>query len=244
VNARDAMPGGGTLIIRCQRVAVAEGHLKSGDYVELSVQDTGSGMTEETRRRAIEPFFTTKPTGQGPGLGLSQVYGVARESGGTLLIDSEPGRGTTVRIILPASEPPQEPVDSLSQAPRAAQASGEQVRVLVVDDDRLVRRFMSDSLRNLKYDVTDVENGEQALECLEREHFDMLVADFAMPGMNGAEVARAAKERQPGIKVLMVSGYADSDAVEAALGSARQLRKPFDGAELGAAVADTLADVR
>ena len=244
VNARDAMAGGGTLIVRSQRVAVAEGHLKPGDYVELSVQDTGSGMTEETRRRAIEPFFTTKPTGQGTGLGLSQVYGVARESGGTLLIDSEPGRGTTVRIILPASEPPQAPVDSQSQAPRAAQGPSEQVRVLVVDDDRLVRRFMSDSLRNLKYDVTDVENGEQALECLEREHFDMLVADFAMPGMNGAEVARAAKERQPGIKVLMVSGYADSDAVEAALGSARQLRKPFDGAELGAAVADTLADVR
>jgi signal transduction histidine kinase len=244
VNARDAMAGGGTLIVRSQRVAVAEGHLKPGDYVELSVQDTGSGMTEETRRRAIEPFFTTKPTGQGTGLGLSQVYGVARESGGTLLIDSEPGRGTTVRIILPASEPPQAPVDSQSQAPRAAQGPSEQVRVLVVDDDRLVRRFMSDSLRNLKYDVTDVENGEQALECLEREHFDMLVADFAMPGMNGAEVARAAKARQPGIKVLMVSGYADSDAVEAALGSARQLRKPFDGAELGAAVADTLADVR
>ncbi|NJM53913.1 MAG: response regulator, partial [Blastocatellia bacterium] len=114
-------------------------------------------------------------------------------------------------------------------------------RVLVVDDDKLVRRFMSDSLRGLKYDVTDVENGEQALEALGREHFDLLVADFAMPGMNGAEVARAAKERQPGIKVLMVSGYADSDAVEAALGSARQLRKPFDGAELGAAIAETLA---
>ncbi len=241
VNARDAMPGGGSLIIRAQRVCVAEGHLKPGDYVELSVQDTGSGMTEEVRRRAIEPFYTTKPTGQGTGLGLSQVYGVAGESGGTLLIDSEPGRGTTVRLILPASEPPVEPVESQSQRQRVAPGSREQIHVLVVDDDRLVRRFMSDSLRSLKYDVTDVENGQEALEALEREHFDVLVADFAMPGMNGAEVARAARERQPGIKILMVSGYADSEAVEAALGSARQLRKPFDGAELGAAVAETLA---
>jgi signal transduction histidine kinase len=244
VNARDAMPGGGTLIVRAQRVAVAEGHLKPGDYVELSVQDTGSGMTEETRRRAIEPFFTTKPTGQGTGLGLSQVYGVTRESGGTLLIDSEPGRGTTVRLILPASEPPRESVDEQSQPQRAAQGSSEQMRVLIVDDDRLVRRFMADSLRNLKYDVTDVENGQEAIEAAQREHYDLLLADFAMPGMNGAEVARAVKQRQPGIKVLMVSGYADSDAVEAALGSARQLRKPFDGAELGTAVAETLADVR
>jgi signal transduction histidine kinase len=244
VNARDAMPGGGTLIIRAQRVAVSEGPLKPGDYVELAVQDTGSGMSDEVRARAMEPFYTTKPTGQGTGLGLSQVYGVARESGGTLIIDSELRRGTTVRMFLPASAPPQEAVDPQSQRPISTQGSREHTRVLVVDDDKLVRRFMSDSLRNLKYDVTDVENGEQALEALGREHFDVLVADFAMPGMNGAEVARAAKERQPDIKVLMVSGYADSDAVEAALGSARQLRKPFDGAELGAAIAETLADVR
>jgi CheY-like chemotaxis protein len=120
----------------------------------------------------------------------------------------------------------------------------EQTRVLVVDDDRLVRRFMAESLRSLQYHVTEAESGAQALATMERERFALLVVDFAMPGMNGAEAARAAQERQPGIKVLMVSGYADSAAVEAALGTARQLRKPFDLAELGAAVADTLADVR
>jgi signal transduction histidine kinase len=243
VNARDAMPGGGTLIIRAQRVAVTEGHLKPGEYVELSVQDTGSGMSEEVRRRAIEPFYTTKPTGQGTGLGLSQVYGVTRESGGTLTIDSEPGRGTSVRLILPASAPPHEQVDDPTRR-QPAQGSREETHVLIVDDDRLVRRFMTDSLRSLKYQVTDVENGEQALAALERERFELMLVDFAMPGMNGAEVARVARERQPDIKVLMVSGYADSAAVEAALGSSRQLRKPFDLAELGAAVSETLTDVR
>ncbi len=246
VNARDAMPSGGTLIVRAQRVKVVEGHLKPGAYVELSVRDTGSGMTDEVRRRAIEPFYTTKPTGQGTGLGLSQVYGTARESGGTLTIDSEPGRGTIVCLILPASATPDEKVDDVLQtAPnQQGERSPEQTRVLVVDDDRLVRRFMSDSLRSLNYHVVDAEGGEQALATMERERFDLLLVDFAMPGMNGAEVARAAQERQRGIKVLMVSGYADSDALEAALGSARQLRKPFDLAELGAAVAETLADVR
>jgi signal transduction histidine kinase/ActR/RegA family two-component response regulator len=243
VNARDAMPGGGTLIVRAQRVKVVEGHLKPGAYIELSVQDTGSGMTDEVRSRAVEPFFTTKPTGQGTGLGLSQVYGVTRESGGTLTIDSEPGRGTLVCLILPASDAPSKRTeDALLVAPdQTSERSREQMRILVVDDDRLVRRFMSDSLRSLNYQVVDAESGAQALATMERELFDLLVVDFAMPGMNGAEVARAARERQPGIKVLMVSGYADSDAVEAALGSARQLRKPFDLAELGAAVAKTLA---
>jgi signal transduction histidine kinase/CheY-like chemotaxis protein len=243
VNARDAMPNGGTLTIKAQRVDDSERHLPS---VELSVADTGAGMTEEVRSHAIEPFYTTKPIGQGTGLGLSQVYAVVRESGGTLAIDSEPGRGTIVRMILPAGAPPVVRTESHSQpmtTPSGVRSS-EQTRVLVVDDDRLVRRFMAESLRSLQYNVTEAENGVQGLATLERERFDLLVVDFAMPGMNGAEVARAAQERQPGIKVVMVSGYADSAAIDAALGTARLLRKPFDLAELGAAVAQTLADVR
>ncbi len=242
VNARDAMPGGGTLTIRGQVVT-------DGDklpQVELSVADTGSGMTEDVRSRAIEPFFTTKPTGVGTGLGLSQVYGVVRESGGTLAIDSVPGRGTTVRLLLQVGTPPAARSDEGSQSPPTVSGARprDQTRVLVVDDDRLVRRLMTDGLRSLQYQVTACENGEQALATLDRERFDLLLVDFAMPGMNGAEVASTAQNRQPGIKVLMVSGYADSAAVEAALGSARLLRKPFDVAELGAAVAETLADVR
>ena len=243
VNARDAMPAGGSLTITARRVDDAEGHLP---HVELAVADTGSGMTEAVRSRAIEPFYTTKPIGQGTGLGLSQVYGVVRESGGTLTIDSEPGSGTTVRIMLPAAAPPGIKVDEQAATPAALQAvlPRAQTRVLIVDDDKLVRRFMSESLRSLQYQVTDVESGEQALATLERERFDLLLVDFAMPGMNGAETARAVQERQPGIKVLMVSGYADSAAVEAALGNARLRRKPFDLAELDTAVAETLAEVR
>jgi CheY-like chemotaxis protein len=243
VNARDAMPEGGTLTIEARQVDDPERHLPS---VELTVADTGVGMTEEVRSRAIEPFYTTKPLGQGTGLGLSQVYAVVKESGGTLAIDSEPGRGTTVRMILPAGAPPV--VRPQSNPPPTTTPSGvrsrERTRVLVVDDDKLVRRFVSDSLRSLQYHVTEAEDGAQGLATLERERFELLVVDFAMPGMNGAEVARAAQERQPAIKVLMVSGYADSAAVEAALGTARLLRKPFDLAELGAAVAQTLGDVR
>jgi signal transduction histidine kinase len=243
VNARDAMPDGGTLTIRGRLITDADHPLP---HVELSVADTGSGMTEEVRSRAIEPFYTTKPTGLGTGLGLSQVYGVVHESGGTLAIDSEPGRGTTVRLTLPAGTPPTVRTDDDSQSPPTVPGarSRDQMHVLIVDDDRLVRRFMSDSLRSLQYQVTAVENGEQAIASLERERFDLLLVDFAMPGMNGADVAREAQNRQPDIKVLMVSGYADSAVVEAALGSARLLRKPFDLAELGAAVAETLGDVR
>jgi len=243
VNARDAMPEGGTLTIKARHVEDTERRLP---HVELAVSDTGTGMTEEVRARAIEPFYTTKPTGQGTGLGLSQVYAVARESGGSLHIDSEPERGTTVRMMLPAGAPPLVRTDV--EAPPSTTVPGAQsrepTRVLVVDDDKLVRRFMAESLRSLQYHVTEAESGTQALATMERERFALLVVDFAMPGMNGADAARAAQERQPGIKVLMVSGYADSAAVEAALGTARQLRKPFDLAELGAAVAETLADVR
>ena len=243
VNARDAMPEGGTLTIKARPAVDPERKLPS---VELAVVDSGVGMTEEVRARAIEPFYTTKPIGQGTGLGMSQVYAVVRESGGTLAIDSEPGRGTAVRMLLPAGAPPVVRTESISQPTTTPSGvrSHEQARVLVVDDDKLVRRFMSDSLRSLQYHVTEAENGAQGLATLERERFDLLLVDFAMPGMNGAEVARTAQERQPGIKVLMVSGYADSAAIEAALGTGRLLRKPFDLAELGAAVAETLADVR
>jgi signal transduction histidine kinase len=243
VNARDAMPNGGTLTIRGRLVA-------NGDelpQVELSVADTGVGMTEDVRSRAIQPFFTTKPSGVGTGLGLSQVYGVVRESGGTLAIDSEPGRGTTVRLLLQAGTAPTVRADEDSQAPAtmAGARPRDQARVLIVDDDRLVRRLMTDGLRSLQYQVTAVEGGDAALAIMDAgERFDLLLVDFAMPGMNGPEVASAARNRQPDIKVLMVSGYADSAAVEGALGSARLLRKPFDVAELAAAVAETLADVR
>jgi signal transduction histidine kinase len=243
LNGRDAMPDGGRLIISARRTDDVDRHLPKGDYVQLSVTDTGTGMSEEVRGRAIEPFFTTKRVGQGTGLGLSQVYAVARESGGSLDIESEINRGTTVRLTLPMAPPNAVPMPAPSlpvlEEPEQLTAANA-ANILIVDDDKLVRRFMSESLRTLGYQVHDVGDGAEALVLLDRHRFDLLLADFAMPGMNGAEVAKAAQLKQPGLPVLIVSGYADSSAVEGALGSTRQLRKPFDMAELGAAVAETL----
>jgi signal transduction histidine kinase len=248
VNARDAMPAGGKLIISARRADVVDRHLAKGDYVQLSVTDTGTGMTEEVRARAVEPFFTTKPVGQGTGLGLSQVYAVARESRGSLHIDSEVHQGTTVHLILPFAPADAVAPAPIPAAPGAAVAQPEPAKkrasVVVVDDDRLVRRFMTESLRSLGYEVRDTDNGIDALVLLDAQRCDLLLADFAMPGMNGAELARAAQMKQPGLPVLIVSGYADSAAVEAVLGAARQLRKPFDMAELGVAVAEILQTSR
>jgi signal transduction histidine kinase len=244
VNARDAMGGSGTLTIRAQRAENIDRSLPSGDYIDITVRDTGAGMPEEVRARAVEPFYTTKPTGQGTGLGLSQVYGVVRESGGALSIDSVLGQGTTVRLTLraglanaaPGTTRPGLGQPSSPDSPETGQLAS----VLVVDDDRLVRRFMTDSLRGLGYEVIDAADGPAALEILQQRTFDLLLVDFAMPGMNGAQVARAARGKYPDLRILVVSGYADTNALEAAIGSAPQLRKPFDLAELRAAVIDVL----
>ena len=249
VNGRDAMPAGGQLTISARRASSVDPHLRAqhlhrGDYVDLAVTDTGTGMSEAVQVRAIEPFFTTKPVGQGTGLGLSQVYAVAVESGGSLRIHSELNRGTTVYMTLPLA-PPGSVTAAPVVAPVPAAAPERPVAptasILVVDDDKLVRRFMAESLRSLGYEVIDAAEGTEALAALDRRRFDLLLADFAMPGMNGAEVAKAAQLKQPALPVLIVSGYADSAAVEAVLGTTRQLRKPFDMAELGAAVAEILS---
>lgn len=244
VNARDAMPDGGALSISsCVAHHADVRQLPSRPYVELRVTDTGVGMSETVRARAMEPFFTTKRVGQGTGLGLSQVYGVVRESGGMVLLQSEENRGTTVRLILPAATLPA-PVEDHVANPGpatvpAARIDQEKV-ILVVDDDRQVRRFIVESLRTLQYRVLEAGGGEEALNELERTNVDLLVVDFAMPGMNGAELARAAQKKWSDLPILMVSGYADSAAVEAAIGPVQLLRKPFDLAELGSAVAEVL----
>jgi signal transduction histidine kinase len=245
VNARDAMPEGGTFTISTRpAIDLDLRDLPRRPYVEIRVADTGTGMTEQVRARAIEPFFTTKQVGHGTGLGLSQVYGVARESGGTSFIESELGRGTIVRIVLPtpaqgAAHPATVRVGTNTPtlpAPQIAAATN----ILLVDDDRQVRRFIGESLRNLGYKVVDVANGQDALAQLGQMPFDLLVVDFAMPGMNGAEVARAARQAQPTLKILIVSGYADSDAIEPLVGTTPLLRKPFDVNTLSTTVAEIL----
>jgi len=227
LNARDAMPEGGDLFIgTAVREIDADPEMASGEYVELIVRDSGTGMDADTVRRAIDPFFTTKPVGKGTGLGLPQVYGSARQAGGTVRIESELGRGTTVRVFFPRTDQPATPPMPRTMADRARGAGAG--RILLIDDDEDLRSVVSGALETLGYDVTDVGDGPSGLKALESETPDVLVVDFAMPGMNGAEVAQMARKRCPGLPVVLATGYADDAAIERAIGKdATLIRKPF-----------------
>jgi PAS domain S-box-containing protein len=213
INARDAMPGGGTLTIETANIFLgdeyAEQHVDvtSGEYVMLAVSDTGTGMSPETAARALEPFFTTKPAGQGTGLGLSQVYGFVKQSGGHVSIYSEPGFGTTVKLFLPRSV-----IDSQSgtrgRDRSAAPARGNET-ILIVEDNPDVRKLVRRQLTELGYRVHEAGNGPEALQLL-RSGFelDLMFTDVVMPeGMTGYELARLARDDRPSLKVLFTSGY-------------------------------------
>ncbi len=237
INARDAMPGGGILTLSARRTTLETGvsHV-AGDYVAVSVEDTGTGMTPEVLERAVEPFFTTKPFGEGTGLGLAQVYGVAHQSGGTVIIDSMPGAGTTVSIYLPVADliAVPEPVAVGRAGPVVQRRCG---TVMLVDDDDDVRRFLQDVLADSGYAVTALSDGEACLADLEGKAPDLLMLDFAMPGLNGAETALMARRRYPDLPIILVTGYADSDALDTVMGDGTViLRKPFEQAELMAAI--------
>ncbi len=241
INARDAMPDGGELVIATRpRTIDRDPALARGRYVELSVSDTGSGMTPDVAARAFDPFFTTKGVGKGTGLGLSQVYGIARQGGGTVLIDSAPGQGTTVRILLPCTEPA--PQAGSHSAASVAGGPKPTATVLVVDDDPDLRQVLVASLEALGYGVMEAQDGPTGLSVIERERLDLAIVDFAMPGMTGAELAKAARTIRPDLPILFASGYADTDAIHDVAGpGARVLRKPFRVDELQVAVAAALA---
>jgi CheY-like chemotaxis protein len=215
-----------------------------GEYIVLSVTDTGTGMTEDVLSRALEPFFTTKEIGKGSGLGLAQVYGFAKQSGGGVRIETVPGRGTCVRVYLPRA-PLQRPqaVESATIVMQQARCEIGDCTVLLVDDDAAVRAVTADMLHELGYTVMQAASGAAALEMLRREPgIDMLVADFAMPGMNGARLAESARALIPDLPVVFVTGYADTDEIEAAVGrDATILRKPFTLGELREALAQACA---
>lgn len=232
VNARDAMPDGGVVTITAT---------EDDDVVDLAVADTGVGMSEDVRARALEPFFTTKPTGAGTGLGLSQVFALARQSGGDVLIESAPGAGATVHVRLPRSAEAPRPAPPAPPSPFEASDGGAGPAVLVVDDDAQVRAHIVETLQAAGYDVRAAADGAAALAALDDRRADLMVVDFAMPGMNGAELVQAARARRPGQKAIIVTGYADSAALEAAAGDVRVLRKPFDVAALANAVDEALA---
>ncbi len=210
INARDAMPDGGRLLIQTDVVHVAAQHevLSPGDYVRLSVQDTGSGMSAEVIARAFDPFFTTKPIGQGTGLGLSMVYGFINQTGGHVQIDSAQGRGTRIDLYLPChieSTRQQQPTRADDAAPRAAQGE----RVLVVEDEPDVRMLVVDVLRELGYMVEVAADGAAALPLLQDAgRIDLLVTDVGLPGMNGRQLAEIARLQRPQLRVLFMTGYA------------------------------------
>ncbi len=241
INARDAMPTGGSLTVETANIALDDENaaqqmeLAPGHYVKLSVSDNGHGMTEEVRARAVEPFFTTKEAGSGTGMGLSMIYGFAKQSGGHLQLDSELGRGTTVSLYLPRLlEDSGLPDRKASSAARSSQGRGE--TILVVEDDPRVRRVTLGRLRGLGYEVLEAKNGETALEILEGgPAVDLLFTDLVMPGgMTGGELAQKVRQKHPDLKILFTSGYAgqallNSGGLEA---DAAMLRKPYKTADL------------
>ncbi|WP_455808879.1 response regulator [Pseudomonas koreensis] len=249
INAKDAMPDGGKLLIQTGNrhltaVMATKYQLPAGRYVELSVSDTGTGMSNDVMARAFDPFFTTKPTGMGTGLGLSMIYGFARQSGGGVYITSKVGEGSKVCILLPMHEGEAETVvfdDSPLQV-RASSTSDE--TILVVDDEPAVRLLIAELLEDLGYIVLQAERGADALTILQsKAAIDLLITDVGLPGgMNGRQVADAARDVRPDLKILFVTGYAENaalahDTLEPGM---HVLPKPFAIAELIGRVTELL----
>ena len=249
LNARDAMPRGGRLIIETANrrlgandVASFAERVEASDYVSIAVMDTGVGMDAETLARAFDPFFTTKEVGKGTGLGLSQVYGFCRQSGGHVQIESEPGRGTTVRMFLPRQAAPS---TGLAERNRAELARpGGRESILLVEDDDGVRAYAIEALRDLGYRVAEASSGKAALSVLDSApKLDLLLTDVVMPGdYNGWELAEEAIRRRPGLRVLYMTGYSrDAIMWNGRLDpGVHLLGKPFSLEELAAKVRSRL----
>ena len=249
INARDAMPDGGRLTIEISHArldadyAQTYADVRTGRYVLIAVTDTGEGMSEDVRERAFEPFFTTKPTGAGTGLGLSMVYGFVKQSGGNIQLDSELGRGATVRVFLPLAEVVRDGAE-----PRRGKADhdvmpGGSETILLVEDDPRLRRVASRRLRSLGYQVIEADNGANALTLLAAHaEIAMIFTDFVMPGgMNGKELAEAALAAKPAIKILFTSGYAEP-AARGKLRAESWLKKPYTAIELARRIRDVLVE--
>ena len=243
VNSRDAMPEGGTLTITTRGREVKDGdsvsELKPGEYVVLTVADTGEGIAPPLLSKVFDPFFTTKPVGSGTGLGLSQVYGFARQSGGLAFVRSEVGAGTTVEMLFPVA-PADSPeiLDAVEHPVHRKVAHAH--KILVVEDDADVRRVIVECLGLIGYSVTEAPNGTAGLAAMAASRPDLLVVDYAMPDMTGAEVIAKAREMWRDLPVILATGYADMAAVERLAGKPAILRKPFDITTLGDAVAVAL----
>jgi signal transduction histidine kinase len=240
-NARDAMPDGGTLSISAERRSGAVApELPAGDYVALTIADTGVGMPPEVAARAVEPFFTTKGVGRGTGIGLSMAFGVARQSGGVLTIQTEEGKGTAITLLLPlaATEPAREVQDDAKRDTRADLTG---YRIALVDDDGHVRASLADMLRTAGAEVEEAHDGASGVALVKAKPPHLLVVDFAMPGMSGADVARLVRAEDSQLPVIVVTGYAESETLDSIAGpQVSVLRKPFESHQLLRAIADML----
>ena len=253
VNARDAMPQGGKLTIRTANVAEAESRsfkeqgFKPGDYVLLEVADTGIGMSAEVMEKIFEPFFTTKGVGEGTGLGLSTVYGIVKQTGGYIYVDSKPGAGTTFRMLFPRHHQQRAEetaaAESDEPAPAPADLTGS-ASILLVEDEEAVRAFAGRALSARGYTVYEAASGPEALDLLKDivNPLDLVISDVVMPGMDGPTLMRELRQRQPDVKIIFVSGYAE-DVFERNLPEDETyqfLPKPFSLKELATTVKETL----
>lgn len=216
INARDAMPQGGELTVETSMVELDQAHvaaepdMQAGRYVAIAVSDTGVGISEDMLEKVFEPFYTTKPIGQGTGLGLSMIYGFARQSGGRVRIHSQPGQGTTVSLHLPAND-----AASLEQTPSAVGwvREGKGQSVLLIEDDPSVRMMVRELLNELQYEVHEAPNADAALPILTSNRtIDLMLSDVGLPGMNGRQLAEIARRHRPALPILFLTGYAESAA--------------------------------
>jgi two-component system, cell cycle sensor histidine kinase and response regulator CckA len=260
VNARDAMPDGGKLSVKTANVSARDSGqlaykgMPAADYVRIDIADTGTGIPADIRDKIFEPFFSTKEVGKGTGLGLSTVYGIVKQTGGFIYVDSEEGEGTSFHIFLPRHHPEQEAQsdahagngaskESVLEAKPRADLTG-QGTILLVEDEEGLRSLNARGLRSRGYSVIEASNGIEAMEALEAKNgaVDLVVSDVVMPEMDGPTLLKAMRDRNPSLKIIFVSGYAE-DAFEKSLPENQQfafLPKPFTLTQLVAAVKQTM----
>jgi PAS domain S-box-containing protein len=244
INARDAMPDGGVLTFSTRRVRMAgDPDIMDGDYIELTIADTGTGMPPNVADRAFEPFFTTKEVGKGTGLGLSMVYGMARQSGGAARIESTLGEGTAVSLLFRKADKAVADEVAAPDEPAAPARPETRQSILVIDDDPDVRAFIAAALEEQGYKVRQASDGRDGLAEIGRAPADLVIIDFIMPGLSGAEVASRILADAPGQPVLFVSGYSETEAVKRTAPDAPLLAKPFRADALQKAVRSALDGV-
>jgi CheY-like chemotaxis protein len=240
INARDAMPAGGTVTILAENRQLADPQLPglaAGDYVYLAVRDTGTGISPEDLEKVMDPFFTTKEIGKGSGLGLSMVYGFAKQSNGAFHIESKLGAGTTAELWLPRAPEVVEPEEALAQEPRYRPSR--ELKVLLVDDHAEVRSTTAAVLEDSGHEVVEAASGSDALQLLKERtcDFDLLITDYAMPHLSGTEFLREARLICPDVPALLITGYAQAEMIGDRPEDVEILLKPFTPASLESAMA-------